>query len=266
MTINKNFRSDVDSIGWLTNGTLYFAILDANDNIASGYESMGLIDAVDVSFEVTKIDLYGSLKSARSKFHTVTTEKNGTISLTFRNFAASNVAKYCYGDLTEVAGATGVTETITAYLGKTVPLAGVIEGNVVLTDGANTLEEGKNYEVNEGSIYFYTTAEQTALGAANNVAELASVEVEYDSKDVKSIEAFTKDSLKVALYFEGRNIADNNKNQNKVWMHVVELNPATLPLLSTEDFGSITVDGSLLASKAIQGAGLSQFMKIVTVK
>ncbi len=266
MAINKNFRSDVDSIGWLTNGTLYFAVLDANDNIASGYESMGLIDAVDVSFEVNKIDLFSALKGARSKFHTVTTEKNGTISLTFKNFAASNVAKYCYGDLTEVAGVTGKTETIKAYLGKTVPLAGIVEGNVVITDGANTLEEGKNYEINEGSIYFYTTAEQTANGATNNVAEGANVEVKYDSKDVKEIQAFTKDSLKIALYFEGRNIADNNENQNKVWMHVVELNPATLPFLSTEDFGSITVDGSLLASKAIQGSGLSQFMKIVTVK
>lgn len=266
MAINKNFRSDVESIGWLTNGTLYFAILDANDNVINGYESLGLVDAIDVAFEVTKIDLFGSLKSARSKFHTVTTEKNGTISLTFRNFAASNIAKYCYGDLTEVVAQTAKTETIKAYLGKTVPLSGVVNANLTVTDGVTVLEEGKNYEVNEGSIYFYTTVEQTANAATANVTEGTSVVVEYDSKEVKEIQAFTKDSLKVALYFEGRNIADNNENQNKVWMHVVELNPTTLPLLSTEDFASVTVDGSLLAAKSIQGAGISQFMKIVTVK
>lgn len=266
MAINKNFRSDVDSIGWLTNGTLSFALIDANDNVISGYESMGFIDAIDVSFEVTKIDLYKSLKGARSKAATVTTEKNGTISLTIRNFAASNVAKYCYGDISEVVAEIAKSETIKAYLGKTVPLSGVVKANLTITSGVNILEEGKNYEVNEGSIYFYSTAEQTSLGATVLIVEASLVVVEYDSEDVKEIEAFTKDSLKVALYFEGRNIADNNENQNKVWMHVVELNPATLPLLSTEDFGSVTIDGSLLASKAVQGAGLSQFMKIVTVK
>ena len=262
MAINKNFRADVDSIGWLTNGTLYFAILDANDNIVSGYESMGLVDSIDATFETTKIDLFGSLKSARSKFHTVTTEKNGSVSIVFRNFAASNVAKYVYGDLTEVSAQTAKTETIKAYLGKTVPLSGVVSANLSI----ETFEEGKNYEVNEGSIYFYSTEEQTALGALVNITEGQDVEVTYDSEEVKEIQAFIKNSLKVALYFEGRNIADNNENAQKVWMHVVELSPSTLPLLSTEDFGSITVEGSLLASKAIQGSGLSQFMKLVSVK
>lgn len=266
MAINKNFRSDLESIGWLTNGSLYFAILDANDNVISGYESMGLVDAIDVSFEATKIDLYGSLKASRSKFHTVTTEKNGTVSLTFRNFNASNIAKYSYGDITEVAASIGEVETIVAYLGKTIPLSGVVSGNVVVESGIDTLEEGKNYEVNEGSLYLYSTEEQTELGATTIITEKSELTVTYDTKEVKEIQAFVKDSLKIALYFEGRNIADNNENENKVWMHVVELNPTTLPILSTEDFGSATVEGSILTSRAVQGAGVSQFMKIVTVK
>lgn len=263
MAINRNFRADQDTKGWLTNGTLYFAILDANDNVVSGYKSMGAISGVTVNFEVTKLEKSISLRGAKSKWLSVVDERNGTIELIFDDFTNENISKYTYGEVVKSESQTGKIETIKAYLDSTIPLKGIVSGALTVKNGADTYEEGKNYEVNEGSIFFYSTAEQTAKGALENIAEGTVVTVTYDSKASSKIQSYIKDSLVVALYFEGRNIANNDNEVEKVLLHKVQLDPTSFPVLARDEIASVTVNGSLLPSKAIQASGESQYMEII---
>lgn len=271
MPRNVNFRADQESIGFLSAGnTLYFSIVDANKKPTGGYESMGLIDTFDATVEVTKIDLYTSTQGIRSKFHTVTTEKNATFSIGFRNFSNKQIAKYCYGDMTSVAANPTSTETIQFWAGKVSLVSGAFAdtGAVTLTTGTTpvTLVEGVDYELNLGSIYWYPREEAEDKGSTATIVDGADVLVAAPKKAVDEIQAFTKDSLEVALYLEGYNIADLTKRLYKVEIPLAQLDPTTMPFIITEDFGTFTVTGSMLASPFIEGEGLSKFMKVTSVK
>lgn len=268
--MENNFRADFDSIGLYTNGTLYAQPVNERGEIIGKAFSLGLLDGIEASFEATKIDLFSSLTGARSKFHTVTTEKNGTISLTFRNFNAKNMSLYTYGDIsTEAVNATK-TETIKVWTDSFVKLSAIPSAITSVTYDSDVMEEGKNYEISQGGVlYFYSAAEQTAKGATNVIPdddESVEATVVYASKEFKRIEAFTKDSVRLRLFYNGVNTADGNENEISAVFHLVELDPTTVPFASTEDFGSATVTGSLLAARAVEGSGLSKYLQIDTVK
>lgn len=268
--MENNFRADYDSIGLYTNGTLYGQPVDEKGNIIGKAFSLGLIDGIEATFEATKIDLFSALNGTRSKFHTVTTEKNGTISLTFRNFNAKNMSLYTYGDLSTQAVNATKTETVKVWTDAFVKLGAIPSAITSVTFGSDVLEEGKNYEISQGGVlYFYSEDEQTTKGATEVIpdAETAvDVVVVYASKEFKRIEAFTKDSVRLRLFYNGVNTADGNDNEISAVFHLVELDPTTVPFASTEDFGSATVTGSLLSARAIEGVGLSKYLQIDTVK
>lgn len=268
--MENNFRADNDSIGLYTNGTLYGQPVDSRGVVIGPAFSLGLIDGIEATFEATKIDLFSSLRGARSKFHTVTTEKNGTISLTFRNFNAKNMSLYTYGELTSKAAVMAKSETVKIWAGAWTKLASIPKAFTSLTYDTKILELGKNYEISKGGvIYIYPVAEQTAKGATNIVpAEADGVDAiaVYDTKAFKRNEAFVKDSVRLRLFYNGLNTADNSEHEITAVFYLVELDPTTVPFASTEDFGSATVTGSLLAARSIEGAGLSQYLQIDTVE
>lgn len=261
---NNNFRADLVNEAWMTTGALYAAILDANHNLTTPYLPIGDVEAVDMSYEVQKADKYSVINGPRTKTRSVTTQRDGNISITGSSFHGDNLAKLTYGINTKVESKASYTETIVANPGYISPLQYVIDTITSVKEGTTTtLEEGKNYEVNKGSLFFYPSDEQTSKGATNVVEKGDVLSVVYSTKDSEVIETFMQDSVLVSLYFEGTNIGNNADQVQKVWIHAVELNPATLSLLSIEDFGSFTLDGTMLASKRIQGSGVSKFAKIV---
>ena len=244
-----NYNADKDSKAWLVGGTLYWTELDENDKPVGGYRSLGFCDSVDLAAEQTTVDLYASLNGARNKVRSVITENNTTLSIVLRDAQPENVGLILFGDAIQNAEAAATVETITANLGKNVPLSGVVKdlATVSITDvgGTTTYLAGENFVVNNGSVFFL----EDQTGATNPITDLESVEVTYDKLAEAVIEGFTKSEVTGALYFEGENLAEKGEIV-KVWIHKVSLTPAaSYQVYATEDFGSFQIDGSALSSQ-----------------
>lgn len=264
-----NFGADLTSIGLHTQSEALFAqpVDDMGRPIGKSF-ALGFADTVDVTFEATKIDLFADISGTRAKVHTVTTEKNGSLSISFRNFNAKNMSLFAYGDLNKVTANPTKTETIDIYADDFVMTGDVAESVTSITMGSDVLEEGKNYEISKGGlITIYSVEEQTAKGAAEVVPDTkTSVVVVYASKASDRIEAFNKSANRLRIFYNGINDANGDLNERRFVIYYVELDPGTIPFSSQEDFGEITLTGTILAARSIAGAGLSKFMKIDVVK
>lgn len=260
---NINFEADKFSEASLNGGTLYVTALNATtDAPEGGYRSLGYCDGVEIAASDETVDLKSSLTGPRSTAVKALLERTLNVTITLRDVQPENLALALAGTVSAAAAEAGRVETGVAYLGKLLPLDFSIDESgtaPVVTDdtGATTYEEGLNYVLNKGSIV--VLADQT--GATNPIADGDELEITYDANKSQIVQGYTESGVNVGLYFEGFNQANDNATF-KGWMHKVYLSPSSnYSLLSTDDFATLTIEGELLASRAISGAGASKFFK-----
>ncbi len=259
---NINYEADRLSEASLNGGTLYVSALDANDKPVGGWRSVGYCDGIEVEAADETVELKSSLQGARATAEKALLERELTTNITLRDVQPDNLALGLAGTVTAAAAEVGRVETGVAYLGKPTPLDFSIDETgtaPVVTDdtGTTTYELGLNYVLNKGSVYFLVDQS----GAAVPIVDGDEIEVTYDANKSNVVQAYTESGVNVAFYFEGFNQARGNSTY-QAWMHKVSLDPAaTYALQSTDDFTTLTVTGTLLASKFIQEAGASKFFK-----
>lgn len=234
-------------------GILYLAELI--DQIPQGFVDVGNCPALTVSLETSTIEKKESRSGARLTALRQTTDKKANIAFTLESFSKENLTKALFATMTSVA-ATPVTDSpITARLGKVVALPDIKVSSVTVqgtgAQSAITYELAKNYSINldTGSIYFFTEAEQTAASAANSIAEGAALAVDYTPAVQVNIESFGVAEKEYALRFEGLNTSDGNKPV-VVTAHRVRLSPLKTLALISDETATLDMDAPVLATTA----------------
>lgn len=252
-----NTNAQKDSKSWLVGGTLYAYDLNSSDVQSSRARSLGFCDGVDLTSEVSKVSLYASNFGPRAKVRENVIEQNVNISIILRDTQPENVAMALFGSTSDQVAEVAKSETALAYTNGILILDSLIDSlgtAPVLTDTATglvTYELGatKNYVLNEGSIWI----NEDQSGATTPIVDGESIDVVYDTIATTTIEGFEDSSKTVGLYFEGENISENGELV-KVEIYKVSLDPTdNYSILSSEDYVTLTINGSVLASNNSKG-------------
>lgn len=233
-------------------GIVYLAELTSE--VPQGFVDVGNCPDLKVSLEVSTFEKKESRTGSRLTALRQTTDKKATIAFVLDSFSKENLRTALFGALTTVATGAVTDSPITARLGKVVPLPDIKVSSVVVKDAATgliTYELDKNYTVNleTGSLYIMTAAEQTAASAASPIAESDALEVSYSRADQVNIESFGEAEKEYALRFEGLNTADNNEPV-VVTAHRVRLSPLKTLALISDETGTLDMEAPILATTA----------------
>lgn len=237
-------------------GVVYLANRDAVTGLPTGFTDIGNVTDLKLSFKTNVIEHKESRTGSRMIDLRLATDKSCEASMTMDSFDADTLCKAMFGTLTTVASGTGVNEAaIIARLGKVVPLSKIKVSNVVIAGtgakSAKTYVVDKNYtvDVNSGSIYFFTAAEQTAASAVDQIADADVVSITYNHAAQESIETFKAAQGEYVLRFEGLNTAQDNEPVI-VTIHKFRPDPLKDLSLITNDLNKFELSGAALMDTA----------------
>jgi hypothetical protein len=235
-------------------GIVYLAEKDIT-GILLGYRDIGNVAELKLAFQTDVVEHKESRTGNRLIDMRLATGKTATASMTLDGFDPETLKTAMYAtSVTSIAG-SATAESITARVGKVIPLSRIKVSTVVVkgtgAQSAITYVLDKNYTYNAaaGSIYLFSTAEQTAAAAVNVIADAAVLAVDYAYAAQSLTKAF-KDSQKTyALRLEGLNTADSN---NPVVISIPNFRPDPLKDLSllTNDLQTFQMEGAALADTA----------------
>jgi hypothetical protein len=267
---------------------------DRNANGTADYlTALGNVPNLEISVEITKFEHKESMTGNRVVDLTIVQEKKGTFTMTLEELSLANLALAFWGETGVVASATAqYSPAITvstammtepdALTDKRIPIGKGIQkiSNVSVQDTATavpttTYEFGttrgttaapgasKNgyYDEANGVLVIFTVAEQTARGAAVNIADADVIYVEYDIAAATKMDAFTDTSQQKFLRFEGLNTVDNGGGGNKevvIDIYKADLDPLSGYGLINEEIGSFEITGTILAD-SLQQSGSEFF-------
>ena len=185
-----------------------------------------------------------------------TSIKGVDLSADLMEYTPENLAFALRGSSSEVSSATVTDEEIEAYKGALAPFA--FQPNTANTVTVKN-EAGSTTYVKDTD-YVLTTAGIRILssGAITNDQTL---KVSYTKNPGYIIQALISSSADYRLYFEGLNEAESGKPLD-IDIHKINFTPTAALELIGDDFGKITIKGSVLTDISISGAGLSQYFTL----
>lgn len=238
------------SIGWIGNGAILVAVLDDNDEPTGGFTAVAHSSSATLALTSDKVEMqdttFGTLSTAKSKV----IKNTGELTINAKDFNRELMRLALFGSLTKDAAEASRTWSGKAYLGKSVVVPGVIASVLTVTVAGEPLDEAL-YRVSGGSIEF-----DEAAGFEDGAA----VEIKYSTKATTRLEGLVNSGINVQIVFDGFNLAEDDR-EVKVTYHKVSLSPAAQRQLITSDYAEQEIKGTLLASKAVSGSGLSKLFK-----
>lgn len=182
-----------------------------------------------------------------------------TITMTLNCLKARNLALAFQGSgaFNNVAAGSVVDEAhTTSALDELVPLAFVPEKStvVVMDDGATTYVAGVDYRVTSAGIVLIP-------GGAITIG--TNLEISYDYGINTIIQALTTSQRVYELYFDGMNSGESGDQQVALRVFRVKFNPTeTFNLLTTGEFGSLELTGTILKDDTKTGTGVSKYYNL----
>lgn len=238
------------SSGWIGNGAILVAVLDDNDEPTGGFTAVAHSSSAVLALTSDKVEMqdttFVTLSTAKSKV----IKNTGELTINAKDFNKELMRLALFGSLTKDAAEASGTWSGKAYLGKSVVVPGVIASVSTVTVGGEQLDEAL-YRVSGGSIEF-----DEAAGFEDGAA----VEITYSTKATTRLEGLVNSGINVQIVFDGFNLAEDDK-EVKVTYHKVSLSPAAQRQLITSNYAEQEIKGTLLASKAVSGTGLSKLFK-----
>lgn len=249
MAYGQNFTDT--TYGYIGNGGVLISKLDQNDRPVGGFYPVGQLSSAALALSSEKVEMqdlvYGTLGVAKSKV----IRNTGEVTLNLKSYSPEVLELALFGEVIDDIAETGATYTGKAYKGKSIVVSGIIASVTSIKQGATDLVEFEDFIVSSGSIEF------TKDGAAIDGED---VTVVYDKAAVRRLEGLVNSGVSVMIVFDGKNIAENDAAV-KVTYHKVSLSPAAARNLVSSDFSEHEIKGTLEASKAVNGTGLSKMFK-----
>ncbi|MBH3415293.1 hypothetical protein I5S78_02790 [Pseudomonas putida] len=238
------------SIGWIGNGAILISKLDNSDKPVGGFYAIAHSSSAVLALSVDKVEMqdttYGTLSAVKSKVIKTT----GELTLNAKDFNVEVMKLALFADITKDAAAAEKTWVGNAFLGRSVVVPGLIASVASITIAGEPVTEDQ-YRVSGGSIEF---------DAAASFEDGAEATIVYSTKATTRLEGLINSNINVQIVFEGFNLGEDDQNV-KVTYHKVSLSPAAQRQLITADWGDQEIKGTLLASKAVNGSGVSKLFK-----
>lgn len=118
-------------------GVVMIGVRNASTGAIQYYEPIGNVSELKVNISTSVQEHKSSQDGQRAVDKRIQTETKANASMTIDNWSPANLARALRGDQQLVAAQTGLTETVTGYRGKVVPLSKIKLSNLVLTKGGS---------------------------------------------------------------------------------------------------------------------------------
>ncbi len=264
-----------------------------------GFTPIGNVPALEISIETTKFEHKESMSGQRAVDYSLIQEKKGTFTMTMEDLTLANLSVAFWGaETAQVAGAFSNLELV-AYVkatgsdatGDTRILLVDPATNVTYTDVDTLVIGGESADVTpyefgtargttaspggalngyvdlaNGVVVIFSTAEQTARSAAENIADAGALFIVSGNYGATSLmTAFTETSMERWLRFEGLNtaISDGTKNNVIIDIFKASIDPLQGYGLINEELASIELNGSVLYDDTQPGT--AKYFKQVNV-
>lgn len=244
-------------------GSVLIATKNTTTGEPEGFVPVGNVSALTIGVETTIFEHKESCSGVRGIDKEIVQEIKVTVAMTMESINKENLALTLYGSDAEVTAGAASDEEVIAYLGKWQRMDNIKVDTVVVGDDAvPTISYvlGDNYLINEeaGSIYFMTTAAQTAASAANLITEAQTIFLDYNFLQYDNIEGIISSAAPERwIRFEGLNTADNDKPVI-IDIYKMSIKPLAELALINEELAEMAVEGGAL-SDATRAAGSKYF-------
>ncbi len=222
---------------------------------------VGNASAFAINHEITEVEQedFTSLGGTACKISYI---NNATITMTLNCLKARNLALAFQGSGSYnnvPAGSVVDQEYTTLALDELIPLEFVPEkGTVVVTDDADptpvTFVEGEDYLVSSAGI---------VLIEGGDIIVGTNLVINYDYGINTLIQALTEGQDIYELFFDGVNAGESGEQQVALRVFKVKFDPtATFNLLTTGEFASVELTGTILKDTTKVGTGVSKFYNV----
>lgn len=255
---NNAFNEDLYYMG---QGSVFFELLDENDQVVGDPINVGSCNTADVSLEVESQEIRETQSGQNNVMDRITRSKTGTLNLSIKNFDPSALKFGLYAEELKRAGETAKNIVKTAKPGGTVLIDDFLKtvDSVTLSDGTTILTEGVHYVVSDSSIYFPKNQDIDGLQAEDDVTIVCSTYA------VRSLQALVKNSVYVRVTYTGVNTAKSDAPL-RCRAHKLALDPMQQrALISIENEAEAGVQGTMLASRAVTGNDRSKVYEEETI-
>jgi len=176
-----------------------------------------------------------------------------TLSAKLQDVNAVNLSRAVFGTSSAVEGAAITGEAVTAYRGGLIRLAHIKPSAVVVKKSTEVIAAAGNYEVRPEGLFVFDNAP--------GIADADALTVDYTHGSYDLIEALTTAAPILEMAYAGVNEADSG-NPSTVDIFRVQIGATKSLGLIDKDFGSLEIEGEVLADPTKTGAGTSRFFRV----
>ena len=238
-------------------GQVYLENLSAS----KGLLPIGEVSKLEMSIETDKKTLQSHVQGGGGLADSVARISALNFAMDVNSLSPENLAMAMYGSTSAAASETITDESHTAYPGALVSFTAVPDltdpASVVVTGtgGTPTYVLGTDYDLSPAGIL---------IKASGSIAAATPILVDYLSKAHNVLEMLTNSGDSYRLVFEGLNEARSDKPVIAE-LYRNKFDPTSGLGLISDDFGTLSLTGSVLKDPAKAGAGISKYMNIKMV-
>ncbi|EHR5319624.1 hypothetical protein KUL70_002509 [Vibrio parahaemolyticus] len=242
--------------GFIGNGAALASLLDANDKPTGGHFNFGQISSLSIELSTEKASMKDTMTGSKGTAKETVIGTEATTNFTLNSFHKDVLRAALFARAYEDAEEVGKTMQATVNLGRSIVVDGVIKEITSIVRDSDSADVTENFIISNSSIH--ADKDQSAYTEA--LVEDDVVTITYTTHAAVRIEAFVESGVDLQIVFDGFNIADENRPV-KVTLHKVALSPSAARNLISTEYATHDITGTLLASKAVTGTGLSRLFK-----
>lgn len=222
-------------------GSVYISDRDpVTGQPVSGFRYLGNVPMLKIQTTTQQVKHQESHTGQGLTDLVIETTKEAQLMLTMESFDKDNLALALFGVSTLIPGATVTAESLTAYIGRSTPLANInLTSFTSLTNGTTPYIAGTDYTVDlkAGMISIPKT------GSA--IVDGATVQANYICGNSEKVAAFTRSNKEYWLRFNGLNSAEGD-NPVVIDIYRARFNPQKEWALIENQLSSLELDGEIL--------------------
>lgn len=238
-------------------GQVYLAVRAANGTLGA-WEPIAEARSLEIAITQDFEDVYSRCDPNSGQIAHILRQTDYEVTLDTLDMSVDTIAKAVYGAVSSVATGSVTNEAHTfTGVGDSVSLAHPFNTTaVVLKQGATTVDPSDYAFDAQGNVQLLDVSALTGPAPYN-------LTISYTHGIYEKVEAAVNGLTNYALRFDGISIVDNRPVQ--VVMHNIALNMSSALSFISEDVGSLTLTGKLLADRT-KGLGKSQYFTVAKGK
>jgi hypothetical protein len=227
-----------------------------------GAMPIGNCSALEMGVETNSITQPDYTSAGGGNANEIARVASVSLNMTMLDFRPENLVIALRGTTAEIASVSVTDERHTAYAGGLVSLDAQPDADQPVTVTIDPA--GANIAAVEGDDFALTNAGIVIL-ETGGISDGDTVGVDYTKDDADVVQALTNSGDEYELIFDGLNEAETGKSVT-VKVYRVKFSPAAALGFIGEDFGELSLEGSVLNDASKIGAGVSAYFQVALAK